>query len=70
MNIEKNKSILIPDKNDYLGDNIYLPEECYTIKECGNLSFLYYKSCFICLDNYLKIQGNIIKLLRKRELGI
>lgn len=67
---EKKDTVLLPDKNDYLGASINLPEDCYEIKKFGKTSFLYYNTCFNCLDNYLKIQRNIIKILRDRELGL
>ncbi|VVU94410.1 hypothetical protein CPAV1605_132 [seawater metagenome] len=70
LEIENNKTILLPDKDDYTGYTIYLPKKCYEIKLVGPHSFLYYNTCLNCLDNYLKIQGNMIKILRRRELGI
>lgn len=69
--------ILLPDEDEYFGQNIGIFKNTFIIKDFYdnslerilNYSFLYFTSCNTCVNNYLKYYNRFYKTLKKRELS-
>ena len=61
--------MLLPYENEYFGEQLTIFKNTFIIKDVDDYKFLYFYVCDVCIDEYLKKYGRILKYLRNREIG-
>ena len=64
-----NDAVFLPFEDEYLGQDVSIFKNTFIIKDIDDYKFLYFYVCDVCIDEYLKKYGRILKYLRNREIG-
>ena len=64
-----NDAVFLPFEDEYLGQDVSIFKNTFIIKDIDDYKFLYFYVCGVCIDEYLKKYGRILKYLRNREIG-